>query len=185
MEWLNEPPYWNSKSGIITATTGPETDFWRETHYGFIRDSGHFYYQPVSGDFTAQVSFSGDYDTLYDQAGLMLRLDARTWIKTGIEYVDERQTLSAVVTRDFSDWSLTPLLSRPAGLCLRLSREGTAVRIEYSSNGVHYETLRLAYLPWQETAQVGIMLCSPKREGFTARFEDFEVGALIKPAEKA
>ena len=178
LQWLNEPPSWTSKSGIITATSGLETDFWRETHYGFIRDTGHFYYQAVQGDFTAQVSFSGDYSEEFDQAGLMLRLDAQNWLKTGIEYVEERQCLSAVVTRDYSDWSLTPLLSRPAGLTLRLSRQGTAVRIEYSSNGVHYEMLRLAYMPARETVQVGVMLCSPKRAGFTAHFEDFEVSKL-------
>jgi regulation of enolase protein 1 (concanavalin A-like superfamily) len=179
MDWLNEPPHWHSKFGILTATTGPETDFWRETHYGFIHDNGHFYYQTVSGNFTAQVSFSGDYAALYDQAGLMLRLDEKNWIKTGIEYVDERQTLSTVVTRDYSDWSVTPLLSKPAGLCLRLSRNGTTIRMEHSSNGVHYEMLRLAYMPDAETVQVGIMLCSPKREGFTASFEDFNVGPLV------
>jgi regulation of enolase protein 1 (concanavalin A-like superfamily) len=179
MQWLNEPPYWNSKLGTITASSGLETDFWRETHYGFIRDNGHFYYQAVAGNFTAQVSFSGDYAEQYDQAGLMLRLDEKNWIKAGIEYVDGHQSLSTVVTRDYSDWAITPLLSKPAGLTLRLSREGTAVRVEYSSNGVHYELLRLAYLPAQDSVQVGLMLCSPKREGFTARFEDFAVGELI------
>ncbi len=39
-EWLNEPPAWNDADGVLTMTTGDKTDFWRETHYGFIRDSG-------------------------------------------------------------------------------------------------------------------------------------------------
>ena len=56
-------------------------------------------------DFVASVKVTGQYKALYDQAGLMLRLDDQNWIKTGIEYVDERQNVSAVVTREFSDWS--------------------------------------------------------------------------------
>ena len=61
----------------------PKTDFWRETHYGFIRDDGHFRDVAAEGDFTADVAFRGDYRELYDQAGLMLRLDERNWIKAG------------------------------------------------------------------------------------------------------
>ena len=43
MSWLNEP------ACVVGATATcspcarePGTDFWRTTHYGFIRDYGHF-----------------------------------------------------------------------------------------------------------------------------------------------
>jgi regulation of enolase protein 1 (concanavalin A-like superfamily) len=104
MKWLNEPPEWRDENGILSVTTGAKTDFWRETHYGFIRDDGHLRYEWVEGDFTASVAFRGDYRALYDQAGLMVRLDDRNWVKAGIEFVGDRQRLSVVVTRDFSDW---------------------------------------------------------------------------------
>ena len=182
MTWLNEPPRWRHEGGVITAVTGESTDFWRKTHYGFVRDDGHFYHEEVSGDFTAVVRVAGDYRELYDQAGLMLRLDERTWIKAGIEYTDGRQTLSAVVTRDHSDWSVLPLVPAPADIWLRLSRHGTAVRVEHGRDGRHYEMLRLAFLPWRDPVAVGVMCCSPQRAGFEVSFHDLRIGPPI-PAE--
>ena len=51
MDWYNEPPWWTVEGDTITMRSGPKTDFWRTTHYGFIRDSGHFYHHPIAGDF--------------------------------------------------------------------------------------------------------------------------------------
>ena len=42
MSWLNEPADWSHTGDILTVRAEPETDFWRTTHYGFVRDSGHF-----------------------------------------------------------------------------------------------------------------------------------------------
>ena len=76
MHWYNEPAVWAANDDTITVTAEHDTDFWRKTHYGFIRDNGHFYYQEVVGDFRCEVKVSGGYAALYDQAGLMVRLDA-------------------------------------------------------------------------------------------------------------
>ena len=69
MEWFNEPPQWSADDALITAHAAPKTDFWRITHDDGERDSGHFYFQRVRGDFVAAVKVVGDYHTLYDQAG--------------------------------------------------------------------------------------------------------------------
>ena len=178
MQWLNEPPAWQEEDGVLTVTTGARTDFWRQTHYGFVRDDGHLRYAFASGDFTAVVTVSGDYETLYDQAGLMLRFDERHWIKAGVEFVDGRGLLSVVVTRDFSDWSTVPAIAAPDPVRLRLSRHGTAVRIEAAGPDVAdpYRMLRLTYLPSGDApALIGPMCCSPERAGFQARFSDFRV----------
>jgi regulation of enolase protein 1 (concanavalin A-like superfamily) len=47
LHWQNEPPAWSADGGRIAVTTAPQTDFWRKTHDGGIRDSGHFYHQMV------------------------------------------------------------------------------------------------------------------------------------------
>jgi uncharacterized protein len=173
MFWLNEPPTWTFENGTLEVMTGNKTDFWRVTHYGFIRDDGHVYGQSVAGDCVASVCFSGDYQHLYDQAGLMLRVDEQHWLKTGIEFDDGKQKLSAVVTREVSDWSVIPLEHAPGEGFLILTRQGTAVTVEYSFDGQSYEMLRLAYLP-EGKAMIGMMCCSPQREGFRATFKDFE-----------
>lgn len=179
MEWRNEPPEWSEVDGILTLTTGNETDFWRETHYGFIHDNGHHRYQTVEGDFTASVRFAGQYEALYDQAGLMIRVDDRNWIKAGIEYTDGLAHLSVVVTREFSDWSVTALETMPSEVWLRVSRHGDAVRVQYRLDGTDWRMLRLAYLAPGGAVEVGPMACSPTRAGFVAEFHEFAVGAAI------
>lgn len=176
MTWLNEPPSWTEEDGRLTVRTGNRTDFWRTTHYGFVRDDGHVYGRRVEGDFAASVTFSAEYETLYDQAGLMVRLDDRHWVKAGIEFTDGRHHLSVVATREFSDWSVRPLEGDPGEVRLRMSRYGDAVRVEAAVGGGDYEMLRLAYLPPGGEALVGPMTCSPEREGLVARFWNFEVG---------
>jgi regulation of enolase protein 1 (concanavalin A-like superfamily) len=175
MQWFNEPPRWVAEESKLTVTTGPKTDFWRKTHYGFIRDSGHFRYQVVEGNFTASVKITGQYRDLYDHAGLMLRIDDSYWIKCGIELVNGVQQASAVVTRDFSDWSVVPLPDNPPSLWLRVKREAETVEISYSLDGAAYHLLRLAYLPPSQNIHVGPMCCSPDGEGFEVVFEQFAV----------
>lgn len=175
MDWFCEPPHWKEEGSTLTITTAPKTDFWRKTHSGSIADNGHFYHQPIRGDFTAEVKFSGDYNALYDQAGLMLRIDAENWIKCGIEFLDGAPVISAVVTRDFSDWSVITLPEDPSVLGLRLKRTGDTIEVYYSLDGTKYTMYRQAYLSPVETVSVGVMCGSPTGEGFTAVFEDYKI----------
>ena len=178
MQWINEPPAWKEEGSTLSVTTGPKTDFWRKTHYGFIRDNGHFYAEYVSGDFVAEVKVMGHYHDLYDHAGLMVRLDEATWIKCGIEFVNGAQVISAVVTRDYSDWSVLPAPPDLGTLWLRLTRQGDAVEIQYALDGAHYQMLRLAHLTLAETLSVGPMCASPEGKGFEVRFDGFRIQRL-------
>lgn len=180
MHWLNEPPVCQRSERQIQVRTAPDTDFWRITHYDFIRDTGHFYHEAIATDFCATVTFHGQYTDQYDQAGLMVRLDANHWIKTGIEYVDGQQNLSAVVTREFSDWSVVPLATPPTTVTLQLERRQTAIHLRYALDGASaYTLLRLAYFPAPPTPlQVGIMCASPQGQGFAVVFEDYQVQPL-------
>lgn len=72
MKWLNQPKAWNGTAGKLTMTVDPGTDYWRITHYGFIRDSGPFYFKEQAGNFEATVKVSGKYNELFHQAGLMV-----------------------------------------------------------------------------------------------------------------
>jgi hypothetical protein len=184
MQWLNEPPQWTDEDGVIVATSAHGSDFWRKTHYDFIRDSGHFYHARVSGDFVLGLKIEGDYNALYDQAGAMLRLSETEWIKCGIEYMDDVQHAAAVVTREFSDWSVVPLGSPPA-LWLRVKREREAVEVTYSVNGEAYQLLRLAYLPPSESVLAGLLIASPDGPGFQARFSELHIEPLTAAAPPA
>ena len=177
MQWFNPPASAQVAENSLTVTTAPKSDFWRKTHYGFTRNNGHFCYREVQGDFVAEIRVSGKYKDLYDQAGLMLRVDEENWIKTGIEFFDGRQHASAVVTREFSDWSVVRLEGFPPTLWLRVIRKAEAVEVFYSLDGKEYTLLRLAYLVPSAVTQVGPMCASPDGSGFEVIFADFTVQA--------
>jgi uncharacterized protein len=168
MQWLNEPPVWQAEDGRLRVVSGLKTDFWRVTHYGFVRDNGHFYYEQIEAN----------YEALYDQAGIMIRLDPANWIKAGVEYTDGLPHFSAVVTRDFSDWSVLPAESADP-VWFRLTKVGSAIRIQYSLDGLSFRLLRLAYFPDTGNVQVGLMCCSPEREGFQVEFSAFRISEAI------
>ena len=162
----------------MKVTSEPDTDFWRKTHYGFIRDNGHFYYQQVIGNFVAEVKISGNYRDLYDQAGLMVRLNETVWLKCGIELVEGVQQISAVVTRDYSNWSIVPMLDNPAAIWLRVTRQDSAIEIYYSVDGKEYTMQSIVYLTEVKAVDVGIMCASPKGKGFSTTFGQLDIQYL-------
>ena len=86
--WLNEPMTWSRDGNRVSLVTDAKTDFWRNTYYGFVRDSGHFLGYEAGSSFTATVRVTGKFESLYDQAGLMIRIDDTRWVKTGVELTD-------------------------------------------------------------------------------------------------
>ncbi|PBC05185.1 DUF1349 domain-containing protein [Mesorhizobium sp. WSM3860] len=180
MAWVNPPPHHVFGDGTLHVRTGKETDFWRETFYGFRRDNGHFLHRPVAGDFSAEVTVKGEYKALYDQAGLMLRLSETHWIKAGIEYTDGLAYVSVVVTNDTSDWSLVGIPTDPDGVRIRLTRHAEAIRVQHL-DAAHdrWKPVRLAHFPVSRSVDVGMMCCSPQREGFEVMFSGFSVGPPI------
>ncbi len=164
MEWLNEPARWSGSLDALTVECEPGTDFWRTTHYGFVRDSGHFAYEPLDG--SVAVRFRGDFAAQYDQAGLMLRVDAEHWIKAGIELADGRAWLSVVVTHGLSDWSQQPAPAPDASgfWTVRAVRDHDSVQLLCDD-----QPIRLA--PLTGVVLAGPMCAAPEGPGFTARFE--------------
>jgi regulation of enolase protein 1 (concanavalin A-like superfamily) len=110
-----------------------------------------------------------------------MRIDALNWIKAGVEFVGGRRLLSCVVTREASDWSIISGFDAPEVLDLRLTRQGTAVHVEWAlPNSTTFETFRLAYFPLADRVLTGPMCCSPQRAGFEARFDGFSVGPPVE-----
>lgn len=181
LQWLNPPALWQEIEGTLRVKTSKNTDFWRVTHYDFIRDSGHFLYREVSGDFRARVCFKGRYQDLYDQAGMMLRASETHWLKCGIEYVNGVQYASAVITRHRSDWSVAPLAGQPERVWFEVRRKKEAVAVFYSLDGVKFVLLRLADFPVDANVTVGPVCASPEGEGFEVLFESFQVEPNLHP----
>lgn len=180
-EWFNPPNSvaW-SDDDAVSVRTGSGTDFWRGTFYNFWRDTGHFLHETRRGDFTAEVTVTGKFETLYDQAGLMVRISESCWVKAGIEHTDGAMHLSVVVTNDNSDWSQMPIRADGGRIRIRLTRQGEAIRIQYvDQTDGRWKAARLAYIPKTDAIQIGVMCCSPEREGFEVTFSDFTIGEPI------
>jgi len=172
--WLNEPAESERSADTLRFTTSPSSDFWRTTHFGFVRDSGHCLGVEVEGAFTATVRVRGEYRNTYDQAGLMIRIDKSNWLKCGIEFVEGEALLSVVATNVTSDWSVTTT-PMPEWLCVRLTRDGDFVTVEFAPDGAEWSLARIAYLKPSPKVWVGPMACSPGGHGFAAEFADFAI----------
>jgi uncharacterized protein len=174
--WLNEPRDWHLEADVLDVSTEQETDFWRETHYGFTRDNGHFFNCETNGDFTAELRVRAQYDELYDQAGIMVRIDDAHWVKAGIEMSDGKAVLSSVLTVGQSDWATGVCGHDPADFRIRATVAGGVLRLQVSADGLSWRLARLSPFPRAASYAVGPMCCTPKRSGLKVRFSDFRAG---------
>jgi len=173
--WVNEPKEWTEKDNLLELVTDQATDFWRETHYGFIRDSGHFLAFQAGEAFTAELRVRGDFKALYDQAGLMVRVDERHWLKAGIEFSDGRAMLSSVLTAGQSDWATAPYEHDAGDFRLRVTVSQGVLRLQASNDGKTWPLMRLAPFVKSSSYLVGPMACTPERSGLAVAFSDFRL----------
>ena len=175
--WLAQPVSAAERDSdlVVVARTG--SDLWRTTSYGYDHDDAHALLAPLPDPGAVEVSFRADLADLYDQAGLLLRVDATTWIKAGVERTDGAIHVGAVVTRELSDWSLAPVPDWDGQeVTVRASRAGDAVTVRARAGGGAWRTLRLAPFPPGAEVLAGPMCCSPIGPGATVRFTRFAVG---------
>lgn len=175
MEWLNEPASWQRTDDVLQVNVDPGTDFWRVTGYGYIRDSGHVYGEVLAGDLDVAVRIRGNWSAQYDQAGVMLRADERTWLKTGIEFFEGRPRLSTVLTLGLSSWTVANLPDDTNDVSLRLSRRGDAVEIRYSTGDSAPDLAALVYLPPDAELLAGVMCAAPEGAGFSVSFHELRI----------
>ena len=178
MQWFNEPAQWEIKDNKLKMFVTPQTDYWRISHYGFTVDDAPFYYAEYGGEFEAKVKISGDYKTRFDQACMMLRIDHKNYIKTGIEYVDGKYNVSVVVTHGTSDWSVIQLDQPIPYIWIKAVRRLDAIEIFYSFDDKEYKMMRNAHMQDNTPIRVGLMGASPDGTGFNATFEHFQVKHL-------
>ncbi|MDQ0393426.1 DUF1349 domain-containing protein [Labrys monachus] len=178
--WLNEPARWSLDAAGLTVVTDASTDFWRETHYGFTRHSGHVFGRDAAEGFTATVRVQGRYEQLYDQAGLMVLVDEKTWIKAGVEWADDKALLASVLTVGQSDWAVGALESDASNFWLRATVDAGVLRLQVSQDGRLWPLVRLCPFPRSERYFVGPMCCTPERSGLEVRFSEFSIGPALR-----
>jgi hypothetical protein len=175
MKWLNEPAKATISGGRLVVQSRRKTDFWRKTFYGYVTDNGHFFHLPVGGDFEFEARVDGQYAALYDQAGLMVRIDAQNWVKCGTEFFDNARHASVVFTREFSDWSTMNDLATSGPVWWRVIRKTDSIETLCSIDGKNFTTIRMGYLVPSATADVGIMCAAPEGGGYQSVFDNLKL----------
>ena len=175
MKWMNEPASATVSGNGLVVRARPKTDFWRKTVYGYATDNGHFFHLPVTGNFVFEARVNGQYAALYDQAGLMVRIDAQNWVKCGAEFFDNARHASVVFTREFSDWSTMNDLVTNGPVWWRVVRKPDSLETLCSSDGKNFTSVRLGYLVPSVTADVGIMFAAPEGGGFQSVFDSLKL----------
>ncbi|BEP14534.1 DUF1349 domain-containing protein [Acidothermaceae bacterium B102] len=169
--WLNPPVAVTAQGPDLLVTAEQGSDLWQGTFYGFHRDNGHALLKPLAPAQAVEVSFVVDYAHLYDQAGLLVRVSADTWVKTGVEISDGVPQLSAVVTHGTSDWSTAPVPEWSGKtVTVRASWANDALILRAKADGGPWRMVRLASFPATDQASAGPYCCAPERQGLTVRF---------------
>ena len=114
----------------LTIRARPETDLWRQPPNTDIDNAPTLLIStPIKMDrfHSARVTVSGNWSTPYDQGGLVLFIPdegAMKWVKTAIEYADEKPYVEIVGTIRWSDWSSVPLKEEEGGeVTIQVERE--------------------------------------------------------------
>ena len=175
MQWLNEPASWQRTGDVLRVSVDPGTDFWRTTGYGYVHDNGHIYGELLPGDLDVSVRVRGAFAHQYDQAGIMLRADGHTWLKTGLEFFEGRPRLSTVLTMGCSSWMVADLPPGTDEVTLRVSRRGDAVEVRYAAGEGVAELAALVFMPPGREMLAGIVCAAPEGGGFSVAFHDLRI----------
>ena len=168
--WINPPVQTEEDSDHLLVTTAHESDFWRNTSYGFIHDSGHALVKDFPDGVAMEISFILDYAGQFDQAGVIVYSDSEHWIKAGVESADGFPQVGAVVTAINSDWSLAPV-SHWMGkeVTVRASRQGNALTIRARCEGED-QLIRVAPIDPSRSWRAGPHCASPVSTSLDVRF---------------
>ena len=202
-KWLNKPKLLTITDDSVTITTEPNTDFWQRSYYGFRNDNAPalLVESEVNFSFTAKVSF--EYQTRFDQCGLIIYIDSENWFKASIEHENRQfSRLGSVVTNlGYSDWATTDIVSTNE-MWYRLNRRGADFLIESSLNGTDFQQMRIFHLhclgetsaemgklappaPPEKPIQFGLYACSPLNSSFSARFDNFKFDQCLWMAHRS
>ncbi|SCL64938.1 DUF1349 domain-containing protein [Micromonospora peucetia] len=177
-EWCNEPVrVERGPAGELLVQPAGGSDLWRHTSYGFVHDDAPALLAPLPVGEAVEVAFNLDYGEQFDQAGVLVRVDERNWVKAGVEVSDGQPQVGAVVTREVSDWSVAPVpLWAGREVTVRVSRGRDALTVRARPDDQPWRLVRLAPLAPEAVATAGPYCCSPTRAGLRVRFTGWRRG---------
>ncbi|KAJ3520491.1 hypothetical protein NM208_g13684 [Fusarium decemcellulare] len=185
----------------FTVVAQPGGDIWKKPPSTdvFTAPSKPHSKAPLNNFISATLTFTAPYTHQYDQAGLLLTLTKpsapRKWIKTGVEFFNNRPRFSTVCCDSYADWSIAAVPQEEEG-AVKSGDKTVTVRVEKESTSggvclwvyrVHEdgEKTPLREICWVYDdggdgweLEVGAAAARPDKdltESLEARFDKFEV----------
>lgn len=179
-KWTREPESCAIDEGMIEIVTKPHTDLWQRTYYHFRNDNAPVFQMETEEryfSFIVKTDFRESHHR-FDQCGIVMYLDSENWLKGSVEYENEEyQHLGSVVTNQgYSDWATTVIDASVKSMWYRFSRREDDYCIECSSDGVHFQQMRICHMEKGDgKIRFGIYACSPEDSSFKAVFSDMKL----------
>ena len=185
LTWLNPPLSATFEGGDVGLKVVPKpgSDYWCKTYRDppACRASGHaLVYTLPSGtkQCILQTDFSIKDYARYDQAGIIVHVNDRHWLKAGIEMENGVPNMSAVVTNMESDWNLFVWPSRAAKVRVTVKRYSNLCEcdVEFMSDEGTWSSFRDACinLPGDEAeVKVGLLCAAPSKKDDNDGMESF------------
>lgn len=194
----------------LTIAPTPGLDYWCRTFYTplLVKTDGQALVASVAHDEEASLTtaFTLSPAAQFDQSGIMVLVDERTWVKAGIEFVDGAPRLACVVTNDgYSDWSTAPwagwdVVKKQVSVRVRVSKlvpgaqqggclvfEAAPYVASQEPSTAAWAQVRIASLRTGGRAwRMGVYGQSPvKQSGCSALFHHISLGSKVSPVHEA
>ncbi len=177
-EWYNEPLRLTYRDDGMDICAETQTDFWQSQQHQIHKDNGHFFYTQKDGDFTLTAHWKYEEYSGFRQCGMMVRLDDKNWIKTGIMSPSSNnlQIGTVVSHRGNSDWAIHNFSSLSEEIWFRIKRIKSDYLIFVSSDGQNFQQLRLCTFHAESPdVKVGAYACSPQNLPFVCTLVGLDV----------
>ncbi len=176
-QWTNRPADQRVSGSDLVVRARGGSDAWRHTSYGFIHDSEHALVAPWGPEHATEVVFTAALRHQFDQAGVFVRAGPTRWVKAGVELVDGVTQVGAVVTDEWSDWSMAPaseLLGQRVRV--RVSWSSRSLTIRAGLDGQDLSLVRVAPFAPSGPVAAGPFTCAPTAESLEVTFHEWSVG---------
>ena len=178
LSWTNGPGVATFAADILELTAAPGVDWSNDSLGGPQQHAATaLVFAAPADDFilSARVQVPGERTT-FDAGALALWSDEDHWAKLCFEYSPQGQPMVvSVVTDRFSD-DVNSAPVDDAHVYLRVARVGPACAFHASTDGIHWDFVRLFRLPeGSAPLRVGFLSQAPMGEACVARFDEISL----------
>jgi uncharacterized protein len=166
LEWRVAPVNWHVEHGSeLTILSGKQTDWFVDPFDGTIHNTAPMLLFVPTNDYVFNAKVKVGFKAKWDAGALMVWADEHHWAKLSFELSPAKQpTLVTVVTRGLSDDCHSVPISGNT-VYLQIAKSGSAYVFYFSSDGKHWQVLRVFNLGDDLKPRVGFESQSPAGAG--------------------